>query len=282
MFRSGSIFNKELLLPDPNKEMSALKPNKKDRAIIYFHIGKTGGTTLDKVLLSNCNYYSEAHPFYKQCINHHLGKKEITLSKLTKITVHMWRPYGNQFQRIIQSNNITSFLFTIRNPLDRAVSAFNFEHINNTDIDHLRHSRWGLEEGMKLKNVFYNQCFPSVEDLALTLARKTTATAESQAHDAHTRDEYCYDLGLKAIEGKGSEMQGGHHLKYNYRYYWERIKGIQNADMEVFVIRTEHLWNDTDILNQSLGGNATDITEEMRRHRFTYKSEKNIVKTGLS
>ncbi len=279
--RSGLNATTVMLLPE-------LHRTTRSRKLIYIHIGKTGGTSLDKVLRSNCAYYSPTHPFRARCESYHYynsttgrreTKKEIQLSKLTKKTSHLWRPNSKLIQEYIRSENITSLLFTIRNPISRVVSAFNMEHTSNTDMEHLRKSRW-RENGMKLKHIFYNQCFPTVEDLAWTLVRKRNATFVNEDENTNITHD-CYDLGLKAIQGKGSEMQGGHHLRYNYQFYKNQVQHPY-PQMEVFVIRTETLWNDTDKLNHALGGNLGDITDEIRRHQFTFESEAKIVKSGLS
>ena len=248
----------------------------KDRAILYFHVGKTGGTSLDRVFLSNCYFYAAEDPRGEECFNYHKAKN-ITLSKVTKKTFHMWKTEKRDIHRNIRNHNITSILFSIRNPVSRVVSAFNMEHLNNTDIELLRQTRWGFDLGIKLKTIFYKQCFPTVEDLTLTLARKRNATYVDDQHE----NLDCYELGLKAIKGIGSEMQGGHHLRCNYGFYFDQIKDFY-ANMEIFVLRMENLWRDTDVLNRALGGNLSEITDEMKSHRFSYNSENQSVTSGLS
>ena len=58
-----------------------------DREILYLHVGKTGGATLDKIFRSNCEYKSKK----LRCLSE-LPEHESVLSHLTKYTVHVnWK-----------------------------------------------------------------------------------------------------------------------------------------------------------------------------------------------
>mmetsp|Transcript_25422 Transcript_25422/g.37845 ORF Transcript_25422/g.37845 Transcript_25422/m.37845 type:complete len:411 (-) Transcript_25422:87-1319(-) len=252
------------------------------RVILYLHIGKTGGTTLDQVFRSNCEWNELNKPplRVKNCYSA-LPKKEIPLSSLISQTVHFTvqhRDGDHAMQSIktaIQRKNVTSFLFTLRNPIDRAVSAFNMQHIDNT----LRWPKRYMSE-QHLRINFYHDCFQTIEDLAMVLGRRRGNTTYVDKVTNETRD--CYMLGKQAIRGRaGHIFQGGPHLFYNYgRYHYETIHAY--PEKEVMVVRTEHLWDDIARLNVALGGNKSDISEEMKRHTATYESEKRPVHSGLS
>ena len=81
---------------------------------------------MDKVLRSNCEWYSPAPK--KKCFRK-LGEEE-SVSKATKRTIHL--NVRNKIEgKFIRNNNITSFLWTLRNPIHRVVSVFNMDHPDN-------------------------------------------------------------------------------------------------------------------------------------------------------
>jgi hypothetical protein len=252
-------------------------PFKRDRSIIYVHIGKTGGTTLDKVLHSNCEWYKD--DARNKCLKG-LTSKQIYLSQITKQTFHLWRPVI----RTKAVTNSTSFLFTIRNPITRIISAFNMEHIDNIDTSWLKNAPMGQEEALKLKQIFYYDCFPTIQHLALILAKKQEAhyfSTGSQRHD-------CFELGRKAITGEGNIRSAhilshhyGHHLVNNYRWYiFHTIE--KYPEQEILVIRTEKLWEDIEKLNVALGGQRDDIDEDLKHYAYTYDSKEKSVTSGLT
>ena len=159
--------------------MTRLPVMEGDRKILYLHVGKTGGATLDKIFRSNCEYKSKKLRCLSELPEHH----ESVLSHLTKYTVHV-KPW----KKLRQFADITSYLFTVRNPIDRAISAFNMDHLRNTDD--LSNSPYWLY----LKNIFYTQCFPIIEDIASVLSDSLNhgKTKKFEVHEVYDPKFKCY------------------------------------------------------------------------------------------
>jgi hypothetical protein len=155
------------------------------------------------------------------------------------------RPGDKDFIR----DNATSFLFTVRNPIARAISSFNFGHLNNNKR---------LDSYTKhLKSIFYEKCFPTIEDLAMVLKNGTwfniskSFEVQDYRNPNNTNTIDCYSLGIKTLVlGEGHTTQNT-HLNLNYEFYAsETIR--KYPDREVLVVRTENLWDEIDHLNLAL------------------------------
>lgn len=237
--------------------LSSITTNE-NRTIYYVHTGKTGGTTLGRVLRACCDWFAQRRERNK-CFDDFYQFNESRLSKITKThhhtgmraTNHEWLPKS------------TSFLFTLRNPIDRAVSAFDMEHIKNTN---------GASEAVRLRTtVFYDECFPDAEVLAMMLATKNHTIVNSWNKD-------CYDVGHDTLTGKGHILHAS-HLWNNYEKYVSLTSG-KYPEREVFVARTEYLWEDLGALNLALGG-ISNFTEHVGAKQ-THGSEGYMVKSKLS
>jgi len=255
----------------------------KNRSIVYVHVGKTGGTTLDGVFRSNCEWYRDGKQGKKCFQSLKKGNHGSLLSQLTKRTIHTAQ--RNDDWKWIRDNS-TTFLFTVRNPIARAVSAFNFDHPTNvpTGNDYWDH----------LKDIFYGKCFPTVEDLSIILTNKNDTkkvTVQDFVKKGINSTIDCFEVGTKVLEGNGHVLMNG-HLSKNYESYttWTTTR---YPDKEVFVIRTEELWNDVEALNHALvvaEENQTDHKNETPSLSFAYTSRTNIshgsetfsVSSGLS
>lgn len=184
---------------------------KDDRQILYLHVGKTGGTTLNSVLRSNCGWL-EGAKVKRECLAR-LPKVESVISHLTRKTIHVrYRPPDVEFTK----ENATSFLFTVRNPVSWVVSAFNMEHLMNCKQKDLYATH--------MKGIFYKKCFPTIEDLAETLSIKvrfseTKNVTVQDFHNPNITDVIdCYDLGRNTLLGKGHILHVS-HLNNNYGWY---------------------------------------------------------------
>lgn len=257
--------------------------------MIYVHVGKTGGTTLDQVLRSNCEMYElyGLRSTVRACLNALV--QESYLSELTTYTLHT--KGAREIPARMRTNNITTFLWTIRNPVARAISAFYMEHPNNTRTRHVAaaRNRRRREYRTRIRSDFYDRCFPTAEDLALVLARKKSKTIVTVAggenyHSNETKGVNCFDLGGDALRGRGVELLNTHFFHNYKRYAAQTVDEYSNK--EVLVIRTELLWDDTKRLNTLLL--ESDMNRPRNEHALaegrnhTYGSERNPVKSGLS
>jgi hypothetical protein len=197
-----------------------------NQRLIYVQVGKMGGTTLDSALRFNCYWYSDDIERKNLC-NRALDRQEkqgfhTMISRSTKATLHL-KP-KDEFHFWI--DEATAFLVTLRNPIARAVSAFNMFHPkNNRDIwrrksftravsaFNMQHPNntdfWRPEQEplahAPLTEDFYNGCFPTVEHLA-----KAIKMADPQ--------NYCYRVGLDTLNAN-DHAAANLNLRYNYAYY---------------------------------------------------------------
>jgi hypothetical protein len=249
--------NKNIELPIHLKQVANL-----NLTLVYVRVGKTGGNTLNSVLRSNCRWYTESGKRTKclRALDDDADSEESAVSKVTKATTHVRK--RKSFKTWIKESN--GFLITVRNPVGRVVSAFNMEHPRNT----VRKVE-NLNKVHKNFQIFYLECFPTVEHLAQKLF------AYSQKHDEE--DKECYDRGSKILRGQGNPFVAS-HLKANYGHYAKYTFG-KYPDRSVLVARTEHLWDDMKVIDQSLGGSGVFLAAGSVA---THGSEKYVVSDGLS
>ena len=244
------------------------------RRLYYIHVGKTGGSTMDKVLRSNCEWYRSLAP-KKKCFRELSSsssqataeggggeEEESVLSKATTRTLHL--NVRNKIEgKFIRDNNITSFLWTLRNPISRAVSAFNMDHPDNSKVSGYQ-GYWGYWRGM-----FYRDCgFRTVQDFADILRLLPLQQQQQQQQDGGgtpTRTVFrnvtgfqsnktdvvnCRELAEKVIAGQAHVLINS-HLSSNYATY--AAATIQPfPHKEILVVRTEELWNDVANLDHLL------------------------------
>jgi len=118
--------------------------------------------------------------------------------------------------------------------------------------------------------------------------RKTIQILADAHHDSNNKTAVvdCFELGRATLQGQGLELTNP-HLFYNYQFYASHTFKKYD-DKEILVIRTEHLWRDTNELNRLLlldtdGSDATTEEEFLPEGLVrSYGSEQYPVKSGLS
>uniref|UniRef100_A0A7S0GHJ8 Uncharacterized protein n=1 Tax=Proboscia inermis TaxID=420281 RepID=A0A7S0GHJ8_9STRA len=136
------------------------------------------------------------------------------------------------------------------------------EHTKNTNAN----------EGIRSRTtVFYDECFPNAEVLAMILTHKNHTIVNSWGKD-------CYDVGYSTLIGNGHVLHAS-HLRSNYKSYASKTSW-KYPEKEVFAARTEYLWEDLGALNLALGG--TSNLTEYARLKETHGSESYKVKSKLS
>ena len=90
--------------------------------------------------------------------------------------------------------------------------------------------------------------------------------------DTTPRDKSCLDWGLKVLQGSGHSMTAS-HLNANYEHY-ARLTTVRYPEREVFVVRTNQLWDDLLHLDRLLGGTGGFPNQTF----FTHNSENYDVK----
>jgi hypothetical protein len=103
-------------------------------------------------------------------------------------------------------------------------------------------------------------CFPQIEDWVRVLRQD------------YSNSSKCSDLASKIAKGDVPKEEGfSKHMHYNIRSYANRTV-LRYPEKPVFVVRTNHLWEDTKYIDLSLGGNGTFGRKE--GSKYTHGSEK--------
>lgn len=175
----------------------------------------------------------------------------------------------------------TTLLYVIRNPVDRMISAYKFSHPDNCiTYDQVRKMNitndiWGCHMPMYAKQ-WYHECAPTLEQFA------------KSPFDASSSTSYCRH-SIRGMVSGGNERyrKQSTHAYFNYAHYRnvtiQRFESRLDTDTvdkkEIFVLRTEHLWQDASTLDIQLNGtgkynttasrNVTHGSETYHKHTST-------------
>jgi hypothetical protein len=205
------------------------------------------------------------------CYKHPPGASE--LARRTLGVFHMQgAPYSIDDKAWLMKNT-NLFLFTVRDPIERLASAYNY-HWN---IFKRHYSQVG---GSPQLETFYRQCFnrginSMINDMrngisvdCLTMGVKWLL---GKISDGEEHSEFNYEYYWKyALGERPNVTDGEEHFEFNYEYYWKYALG-QRPTRPVAVLRTEHLWEDVNHLDQAIGG--TGNFGNVEGFKFSHGSE---------
>ena len=238
-------------------------PPSRNHSLIYVHVGKTGGISLDSVLQSNCMWYygKSARDKCLRYFEQQESSSSSKLSDLTRATLHFGprRDYNDWI------HNATLFLLTLRNPIARTVSAFNFDHPSNHDPS--RYGDQGLPDDTRR---FFVDCFPTIHDLASSLRG-------GWKYSFTRTGKRCRSIAIQALAGNGTKTAVP-HLHMNYNYY-HKLSTALYPDRPVLALRTEFLWHDLRRLDRMLGGDGDYQADGIT---YTHGSQAFHVNQGLT
>jgi hypothetical protein len=212
--------------------------------MLFIHVGKSGGATLRGILKIQCTLMIDARKNKskgQRCLSQ--LEPESRLSQVVKFLVHCTTdpaPKGHE--------DADSFLFILRHPVDRAISWYNYVNPANCKPGKATEASCRVKKEITAKpngqaSKFF-ACFPQIEDWVLALRQDSNVSS-------------CSGLAWKVAKGDmpRKERFSG-HMYYNVRSYASRTT-LRHPEKPVFVVRTEHLWQDTIDMDLSLGGNGT-------------------------
>ena len=215
-----------------------------NRTIFLVHVGKTGGETVRQTLKITCRFRKNDIRRQEcwEALQQQLNQSETALSLYTIGTIHcnVALPQGAMQQA-------STFLWTLRNPLDRVVSWYRYTNPANCGDGYYATAclvdRAIAAGRNKWANKFFS-CFPTLQDFGLAFRRpslRSTALVPSSSNDSRTSQVVnCTQVALNTI---GGLVSSSNHMYYNHKFYWEQT--VANyPDKEIMVIRTEHLWQD--------------------------------------
>ena len=189
---------------------------------------------------------------FDKCLRQFIGESPTRLFRATVGHRHLAATrYHKHKNRWLKNNGTNTLLFTVRDPVARVVSAFNFHYQSLLAT--------GKERGIP----FYN-CFGSVEDLAQAAGSMAAWNALSPK---------CRKLGEGFL--KGTDKYPGKHMYAGYSYY---VGAVWRSDRAVAAVRTEYLAQDMRNLEQRLGGNPKNLGEFQKEAR----SKSFAINTGLT
>ena len=181
----------------------------------------------------------------------------------------------------------TAFLVPIRDPIDRLVSAFNYQHPNNgkrnkncDEYNLKRYTEW-------VTHSFYCECFDSVNDLVniflqdddsykqvaqfsnpnekISCLKLADDIVMGKSHYKPTSDDQPNDSSRPGLEvyqqfdldliRKRKKLSVIGHITMNYGYYYRRAF-LKYPEKDIVAIRTDHMWEDLQRLEYLLGGTA--------------------------
>jgi hypothetical protein len=248
--------------------------------LYLIHVGKTGGSSIVKAL-SLSNYSKSVKCMIRRTKTKTTRKNKCykypsnTTSKLTQSILgvyHTWSPLLNKADKswLLQNTNI--FLFTIRNPISRLQSAYNYHRDGTHTV--IKQNNGKRNTYKDVKQYFYTHCYSDgfnnmITKLRTTGIHKTTNTV----NDDNMDDDDCYTIGKNVLLGKSN--QGDVHFQYNYEYYYNyTINQYTEHTHALAVVRTEYPWEDVIQLNQQLGDDDAESSISSKNYWNTKKGYK--------
>jgi hypothetical protein len=196
------------------------------------HIGKTAGSKVSCELGLNLK---ELH-----CSNSSRARHPSALKDAFAARTHIW---GGR--KTCARKNFNSFLYTLRNPLDRLISWYFYEHQSRRNYTKntcsKRFHKWENNT---------NGCFYSLDDFAMNAVLPTNHTTTSK------KESECQRLAFQVARG---EQGCARHNAMGYAFYENKMKTLSKANITYLMlgIRTEHLADDWDQLNQAFGDHGS-------------------------
>jgi hypothetical protein len=208
------------------------------------------------------------------------------LHKETELSRHTGGIMHANLQRSKQGMaRATTFLWTLRNPIDRAISTYRYLHPGNCGGDSEAmacsvHRSISLSNNPWARDFF--TCFPTMEDLARGLFSKPSTSKElrrssmtdgtiSLGIQNNLGVNHCSQLAWNTI--LGTVLASG-HFYYDHQYYWNQTLE-QYPDKQVWVVRTEFLWADLQgieqlfnaTMNSNMSAWALDVKHGSEGHK---------------
>jgi len=262
--RRIDIFDK----PPQQKELQ-IKRHKnyrigQSRNIAYVHVGKTGGTSVACLIRKAQEGYKIRRSVCER-VNRSLdrlrGKNESHISQQVVKTYHC------QKDQIYEE--YSSYLVSARDPIDRFVSWYMYQHPRND------YEEWGKNDYLRPSyKVFL--CYPQLDQLVTHGLR-----AREEYGDINqnlSANDYCKRIAKNCITGRD---KGCRHMYHNYQWYLDDI--LSDESKEFYVVRTEHQDYDWKTINAMLGDNANTENQlglkqvSQRSNRYTGELKVNSV-----
>ena len=220
------------------------KPMPTEPRIYFVHIGKAGGVSLydtlrirtgRKRLAPACRKEGLVLPWGNENSCYRSFPTEQVLARHIVGHTHLHSKMYSTIEKEWMLDNSNMFLYTVRDPIDRIISAYNYHRAESRNRE--THHR------------FYQTCFPDGLDTLISVLHCKGNTESLMK---------CRDLGLNTLQGNIPDVgryQSGQHFFFNYRHYIRKTLDVR-PEHAVAVIRTEYMWHDVIELDLALGGSG--------------------------
>uniref|UniRef100_A0A7S3LDG8 Sulfotransferase domain-containing protein n=1 Tax=Amphora coffeiformis TaxID=265554 RepID=A0A7S3LDG8_9STRA len=238
--------------------------------VLFVHVGKAGGMSLNARLkvLDQTRKFLKCRQKYETDEQFLKDKCRITpgmggVSKLTlRLFGHMHRSFPEDKKAekwLVEHSNL--LLFTIRDPIARLTSAFNYARYMIFEYNPKKE-----RDPQAIK--FYKECFANMDECASALdPRNSTKHA-------------CSNSALPIVQGR-TQVPDLDHFYYNYAHYIQRVEWTPGDVRPIVVVRTESMWTDVGRINAYVGGKP-DYFEQFMDFKLTHGSESFAVNKELS
>ncbi|CAJ1943669.1 unnamed protein product [Cylindrotheca closterium] len=230
---------------------SGMPQNAPNTTGAFIHVGKTGGSTLATVLRNGCHSFLD-RPCQK-VRNESIVSKTVTYYHTPDCDLLAQQPHDY-------------YIWTVRDPFTRTVSAFLYQHPYNVYIRLKQYNEKVYAFPMRKLYPIFSRCFKTLNSFAKALKHQYQRNTNITLNAAQTLK--CEVLASAMFQHKAERLS--HHLHYDYRMFSQQLdEGNKQA---VLVIRTEFLWHDWTVINELLGQTpGTVFSNETSQLRNTTK-----------
>jgi len=199
----------------------------KEQEICFAHVGKAGGSTL------GCSLGFRLHCDHGNVVDddddddvgdddaaaQNMNQDHHSSSLLAKLTTHFFHTDVYNCD-----DDAGYFLFIVRDPIARALSAFNYNKPDESDF--INDTKWANQRAH-----FYSECpFPHME-----------AFVQNGLREDGDSPDRCKKLAIETLQGTGwNKKQSPDHWYFNYQYYFEAIP----SDSKILTVRNKHMEED--------------------------------------
>ncbi|CAB9500674.1 expressed unknown protein [Seminavis robusta] len=254
-----------------------IAPFASNRSIVLIHVGKAGGLTIRENLAHTCNFVGFGGSLKRQ--ERKRQKCKDRLNRNGGLSLQTQSVFHGQDYNGTAVKESTTFVITLRNPIDRIVSAYRYSHpsncIGNNETDSPEYNIRGcqlLKEGLLETRAgfkIFKQCFPdpAMEDFAQILMNPYKASRHMQTLPNREIRE-CHRIARGLLAGIAMDNIIP-HMQYTYRHYFSNTI-LLYPEKEVFGIRTEHQFADMELVDKWVGGKGKAWN---RDNPFTHGSQ---------
>lgn len=208
------------------------------------HVGKTAGSTVSVLLRNGC------HQFVKRPCKVIPTDQESMASKLISDYYHV----PDFFKLWNSSLQHDFYVVSTRDPFDRTISAFTYEHFQNIIARGEKIDQWKLKTGAF-------DCFPSLETFAQFLGPDNPKNYDF-TYSPKTTDltnVSCQDLARASMF---SQIRIYDHLFFSYhqiKSFLLQQTNVKRQQQVFYAIRQENLWEDWKVINQQYLKQSNDV-----------------------